>query len=301
MSIDPAENTGQFLCPQCGTAVPAAASIPPTPVLPPPPVAQTMQPGDILPYSELQQAAIYCGMARTLRGIGIGNILWGIVIILFGVTNAMSALSGVSVTTTIGLVFGVAYIFFGVVFIAEGIWLIAAPSASGLLVAAFTMFVSCVLFIAGPLLIIVLVLFGLSLIRRYQKYGPLMAERPAPAMMAQAGELLNRLRKAARKRTLELIEFNSAGAFVRRMWRGLLQDNLVVLIAYEKRFFGMAIEDIYFLSPEEISIDVKGKVLIGKMLKGTLMVQGKQFTGTIPPVCYDRYEVWNRRYTLSLQ
>ena len=80
-----AMGTGVAACSACGTAIPAAAEISPAfPVLPPPPAMQAAQAATMLPYGELQQAAIYCAMARTLRGIGIGNIIWGVAVIVIG-------------------------------------------------------------------------------------------------------------------------------------------------------------------------------------------------------------------------
>lgn len=63
-------------CPHCGAALPIStinSTIPPPPV-----VAHTMVAS--LPYGELQHAVTYLGMARTLQGIGLGVIFFGLCI-----------------------------------------------------------------------------------------------------------------------------------------------------------------------------------------------------------------------------
>lgn len=285
-------------CPQCGSsltapvAVPVAA-IPPTPVFaqvpPPPPISAAALP-TALPYGALEQAAVYLGMARTLRGIGIGQIIWGVLIITISII--MANMPGVSSTPTSALLIGIIGGLFGLFFIGQGIWLIVAPSAVGLLVAAITMFVLAAVFLGRILLMLVLIFYGVALIKRYKKYGPLMEAKPPPDMLTQAGELLNRLQKAARKHAPELVEFSASDMLTRRLYRGLLLDNLAVVITLEKRLFGRGIGDIYFLSPAEFTIEVSKKELIGKWLKGTISVREQQAKGTIPPECFERYQAW---------
>ena len=120
--------------------------------------------------------------------------------------------------------------------------------------------------------------------------------RPAPEMMKQAGLLLDKLRKATRKKSPELIEFSSSDALARKLWRGLLQEDMLVLIATEKRLFSFAIADIYFLAPYEITIESSRKELIGKWLKGTMQIHEQKIKGTIPPECLERFQTWQQQY-----
>lgn len=236
-------------------------------------------------------------MARTLRGIGIGNILLGVI---EGVIAGFILAGGIAPSSQVMLIIGVVFGFFCLALIAEGIWLIAAPSAAGLLVAAISMFVAAVLFIRGILGLLILVFYGIELLKRHKKYGPLMEQRPDRLMMEQATVLLNKLQKSARKKAPDLIEFSSAEAFARHLWRGLLQENLIVLVRYDLRAFRRSIADVYFLSPGELNIDVSRKEVLGKWLKGTLTVQGQKFNGTIPPECYARYEQWVKGYLATI-
>jgi hypothetical protein len=249
--------------------------------------------GTTLPYGELQHAATYLGMARTLRGIGIGNIVWGAILLVISIVMSLSG----GTSKTEALVSCAIFLVFSLGFIAEGVWLIVAPSSTGLLVAAISMFLNALLFGRGILILILLIAYGVVLIQRYKKYGPLMAQPPASTSLAQAAELLDKLQKAKRQQSPDLIEFNVPRTLMRRLWRGLLQDNLIVLVALETRLFGRAIAEVYFLPPAEISIEVTRKEFMGKWLKGTLVIADqKPEKGTIPPECFERFQVWQQQY-----
>ncbi|HEX2951360.1 MAG TPA: hypothetical protein VHV83_17585 [Armatimonadota bacterium] len=283
-------------CPQCGTNI----SVPPAPVqqsvVPPTPVPVVMQQMSV-PYGDLQQAATYLAMKRTLRGIGIGNIIWGIFLIAFGILYTTIIKSSDVAAMVVIAINGL----LGLVFIAEGIWLLAAPSANGLLVAAISMFAAGALSIPRILLVIILVLYGVSLLKRYKKYGPLMTVTPTPIMAEQAGALLSLLLKAKRAHSPNIIEFRGSDAFARHLWRGLLQDNMVIMIGFESRLFGQSIADIYFLPPTGLSIVTSKKALIGKLMKGTMAINNEiTLSGTISPECVARYDAWKEKNRLPL-
>jgi uncharacterized protein YjeT (DUF2065 family) len=287
-------------CPQCGEpAVPSPGlpsvmtSIPPTP----PSLAQQAV---ALPYGELQQAAIYESIVRTLRGIGIGNIIWGALLAIVGAFIAFSQTISAGSSPTLPPLFGMILLVFGVVFIAEGIWLIAAPTAAGLLVAAITLFFNAVLFFNGIIVMLIIVFYGISLLQRFKKFGPLMAERPPDALRKEAGDLLDKLTKARRKNTADYIEFSTTNLYGRRLWRGLLQEDQAVLIAVEARI-GRTIADVVFLSPANLGIEVSRREVLGRWLKGTFYLYSEKLSGTIPPECFDRYKAWKARFLLPEQ
>jgi hypothetical protein len=271
-----------------------AQSMPPSPtIIPPPPmrVGPASTSGVVIQYGELQHAAIYLGMTRVLRGYGIGNIIFGVILCVLSVAFLLQPDHAFSLLG--GLFCGI----IGLAFIGEGVWLIAAPSAAGLLVAAITMFVSAVIFLLyNVVVLVVLIIAGVSLITRYKKYGPLMTTRPSAAMLKEAGALLDQIQKGKRKNTANLIEFSSVSAFRRRLWRGLLLDNMAVLIGYDGRSFGRTIVDIYFLPPSGFKIDVSRREVVGRWLKAKLFVSDLQMSGTMPPECYDRYQSWKDKY-----
>lgn len=301
-AVNTADGSPANHCPQCGTALSATtAPMAPMSSIPPPPVLSTAMPmantGVVLQYGELQHAATYLGMARALRGIGIGNIVWGFILIIIAIVLSPAVQHSTGTNAKVLLVMSILYGVFAIIFIAEGIWLTASPSAAGLMTAAITMFVSAGLFVRGIVLLLALVFYGVALIKRHKKYGPLLAQRPAPEMLAQAKVLLDKLEKAKRKKAPELIEFSSSDAFARRLWRGLLQDNLIVLIALESRIIGRSIADVYFLPPSGLMIDIARKEFIGKWLKGTMYINDLKMNGTIPPECYERYQAWKAQAT----
>jgi hypothetical protein len=282
-----------------GTPPPVA--VPPLTMtsIPPTPVTAAVSPGLVLPYGELQHAATYLAVVRMLRVIGIGNIVWGAVLMIIGLLSAigsMTWLSGSDSSTVMLLAIGAVIGALGLAFIGEGVWLIAKPSANGLLVAAITMFVTGVVCLRGILALIVFIAYGLALLKRHKKYGPVMTHRPSEAMLRQAGELLDKLLKAARKKSPDIIEILTATVFMKRRWRGLLLDDLAILASHEARIFGYTIADIYFLPPNGFSIEITGKSLTRRWLKGVLVVDNTRHKGRMLAESYQRYQAWLTRY-----
>ncbi len=285
-------------CPHCGAALAPAA--PPAPLVPPTPAVSGHAPL-ILPYGELQHAATYLGIARSLRGVGIGQIVYGVIQLLVALFFAIQFFSFGAAVSTVGplllIVAGLLASVIGVGFIAGGIWLITAPSARAMLMAAVGMFVSAGLFLLHGrvgLLIVILVVYGITLLKRYKKYGTIMEQRPTDIMLAQAGELLDTLRKAKRGKAPELIEFSTGDAFARRLWRGLLRDNLLVFVVLEARMIGYSIADVLFLPPAGLEIDVHRRAALSRWLKATFYVNDQKIKGTIPPECYERFLAWKQ-------
>lgn len=185
--------------------------------------------------------------------------------------------------------------------IGTGIWVAASPSRTSLLFAAIALIlVGCFTLLGSILTIVIsitLIAYGVSLIHRYRIYGPSMDERPDESMLSEAKALLDRLQQAIREDSTDTLRFScNAENFVRRLWVGLLQDDMVVLIGYERRFLFHEIADVCFLSPAELSIDMTSREVIGRRLKGTLTVQEYTFKGIISPECYARYEAWIKGY-----
>lgn len=286
------DDVAQDLCPDC-----AAMSIPMPPLIPPTPVLNPSA-MPILVYGDLEHATTYLGVARTLRGIGIGQIIWGIFVLGLGLLFAL-ALNDLDMT--VRLIVGTMYFAFGVAFITEGIWFVVAPSAAGLLVAAITMFVTALLFVLGMFSIIgiatliVLIVYGISLIRIYKKYGPLMAQRPNELMLTQAASLLDTLMKGKIKRVPELFEFCVTSFATRRYWRGLLLNNMAVFIALDARLIGRSIAEVFILSPAGIEIEVNFPKRIPRQVKGVLFLNDQHMTGSMPLVCYQRFLDWQSR------
>jgi hypothetical protein len=299
-------------CPQCGTAfvalTPAAqpvapVSIPPPPAYVPPTPIIAAQPGAMLPYGELQQAGIWVAMMRRLRAMGVSNIIGGVIVIgaaiffIIGQYATKSSADAAAGPNMLMLVVAAVIGILGVGYIAEGIWMIAAPSGTGLLVSAITSFVTTgILFLSLSWIGIVTLIYGLAQMRRYKKYGPAMSVRPSPSMEQRAKEILERLYKLPPKKAEDIIEFKAATATRRMLCRGILLDNLVVVIAYDVRAFGKDVADIHFMPPTGLIIDVKRKEFLGKALKVEVFIEDMKYKGTILPQWLDRLQAWQARY-----
>ncbi|OPZ87162.1 MAG: hypothetical protein BWY76_00607 [bacterium ADurb.Bin429] len=188
---------------------------------------------------------------------------------------------------------------FGLCFIIGGIWLIVAPSAQGILLAAISMFASAGLLLLNGrigILLVILIFYGIALVKWYKKYGTVMEHCPSAAMLAQAGELLDKLRKASRMKSTDIIEFSTGDAMACRIWRALLQNNLIVMIVLEARIIGYSIADVYFLPYTGLTIEIERQEILGKWLKATFYVNNQRVKGTILPECYERFEAWKQGY-----
>ena len=302
------ENEEAVSCPVCGaaqepTSTQATASIMvPPPIqstaIPPPAIKPVMQPAEVMSYGELQHAAIYVAMTRSLRGIGIGQIIWGVLLTAIWFAITLHASSTGNEGAGVLLIITIVIACFGAILIAVGIWLIVSPSAIGLLIAAISMFVVAAISIRGILVSLILIFYGIALIKRYKKYGDALTQRPTPALKAQAEQLLNKLQKARGINSPDLLEFNSSDAFSRNYWKGLMMDNLVILVEYEARIIGRSIGEVFFLAPYELNIDMSGKKISGKWLKAKFIIRELKFNGKIPTECYARYENWVKQHTL---
>ncbi len=293
--------TGQpAACPQCGTA-----TTPPVTILPPPPQLFTPQePVEAmatLAYGELQHAAIYLGMARTLRGMGIGQLVTGVIWIALGVYFWFKSQGALTPSSSYNLGVSVIFLLTGLWLIGSGIWFVATSSETAMQVAGVSMIVIGGIFALYSILVaIILIFYGIEVLRRRKRYGPLMTSKPSETMRQQAGVLLDTLLKAKRKKSPDIIEFSSSTATARRLWRGLLQDNLLVLIALDSRIIRRHIADVFFLPPSGLAIDISRREVWGTWLKGTFIVGEQKVTGTIPRECYERYQAWQARHGLTV-
>jgi hypothetical protein len=284
-------------CSACGQN-PVAAPPPPTAVVPPTPVPIAMAAPAQVPYSGLEHAATYLAMVRRLRGIAIGDIVSAVIIFLVALSLFNEAGSK---PTEAGLyvALGIFECILSVYYLVLGIWMLTAPSAANLMVAAISSFVVGGLFTMLNLFAAAaMIFFGVRLLQMHKRYGNALGVKPDSALVPQANILLNALLKGKWKKDPVLIEFSTADAMIRRTWRGLMQDHLFVLIGFEQRAFGKPIADIYFLPPEGMQIEVTTKEALGSWLKATFFINTQKVTGTIPPECYDRFTAWQRQYAL---
>lgn len=295
-----------YTCPQCRMtivvpdgATPACpncsrdnATLPPRlpnmSMPPPPPTSVAIQAAAQMTPGNMHHALNYMAMVQTLRGIGIGNIILGV--ILLGISLLMQNAAGIE-TFPVFIIIGLSVC---VVLICEGIWLIAAPSSAGMLVAAISMFVVGILFLNGIVVLLILGFYGYSLIKRYMKHGDALNVIPSQELQKEAAGLLNMIRKANPKKTADLIEINTSEAFVNRKMRGILFKDSLILVALEARLFGTTPAEAYYLSPSAIRVDIEKKFAIGKGYKVNIFIDNQKIKGKISEDFYNRFSAWQR-------
>ncbi|MHB0939594.1 MAG: hypothetical protein ACYDCO_08390 [Armatimonadota bacterium] len=249
-------------------------------LIPPAPDASALVPGIALPYGELQHAVTWLALVRTLHTAGIFNILQGIMllsvpmlifyfIMRIGVAFKPNLLphSLLAMLFVIGLL--------GIILFVLGIVFLANQSPASLMLLA----------VSGHW----------DFYRRYRQLGPYLIHAPRPAMLQEATELLQRISSGNIKAASDLIHFNSAGR-----WRGLLQDDLAILVRYPLHANRFSIEDVRFLSPAEFSLTpLKQTVAVipfGRWLVVSCRIDDLQINGIISPEYFERYQAWAQRH-----
>lgn len=242
-------------------------------------------------HSGFSSALIYLAMRHVLHKLSINLFIWGIFYIVLSlgaglIANNDKGSESPFILATISLLAAVT----GIVLVSEAIWLTKDPSATGLQIAAITMMITTILITRH--------LFA-SLLTRHTKYGQFMSHQPSPAELVEANAVLDTLLNGKLRNTPELIEFYSVSKICCILWRGLLLDDRIVLIAIEEYSFNRSIADIYMLTSANFSLHVFSPGFLGFGLNGACSFNTLKVNCTIPPECYQRYQEWKEQQTVS--
>lgn len=241
----------------------------------------------------------------TLRGAGIGSIVWGMVAVFLGFSNAdvhpLNAVLGV----------------FGVVLIVEGIWVSIQRSAGCFIVDGIALIM---LGIWNFFMTIVngaesgspqmwwaclgafQIAWGVQSMRKYGKVSRLSRVTPA-APTAEAEKwievVVKELKSAKPKedsRVIEAFKHSTSPFSMGQAWRCQLRDDCVVVVQT------MGGEDVSVLPRDGFSLEISypnrpgkklPKILKCRFLKGKYARSGQE--ATIPSYQAERYEQWRAR------
>ena len=275
-------------------------------------------------YEQLKLAAICNNSLNSIRDSAIGSIIFGILAILLGL-NEFNHPDNIVIKFFGGLLF-----LLGVFLATEGLIALLKPSpgtyrlqAIGfILVGSWNILIGIMGFMEGScsgiffgFLGIYQVVFGVKSFKRAREFEKAIIKLSDKSIIEVAEELRKELPNANPKNNENYIEFTASALVNTLQWKGKITDDYLVLFSRPGDF-------LKILSREDINIDKKGKVLIGKALKIEVNIKStgelsdntkrdglvtdlsdskqpapgkvEKYKGTINPEYYQRFENWKK-------
>jgi hypothetical protein len=234
-------------------------------------------------FAELQKVSNYRLVRKTLRGSGIGSIIFGLIAIVIGfggmAENPINALLGM----------------LGLFLFVEGIWLVVAPTPAGMIVdgialiilGIWNIFVTVANASAGDgggtfaVIGVFQIIWGCQSFGRYKRFSIMPVVKPSPETVKMIDDIVKEVIKMKPKVNLDLIELQIDD----KAWRGRLSEDMAV-------FVEILTQDVAFARKDDVRITPQGKVLLGKSIKGTIKFRDKAQKCTINPESFARYQAW---------
>jgi hypothetical protein len=251
---------------------------------------------DLIGALELQKVAEYRRARKTARAAGIGGLFFGGLAVFVGA----SALG----QNILNLVL----IMIGLLLVADGIWNFARPSAGGVIVDGFAfvviglwnIFITCFNILAAiavpgaqpdvkwGVMGVVQIAYGIYRFVGCRRFAEAFRVKPDANDLAQLDELVKKIQKTKPKDAEGLVLFQVETFFGRQPWKGQLTDNGVL-------FVSVMMPDVIVARREEVHIEVKGKVVLGKTRKATIRIREHTLKVLIPPDSLAAIEAWKSR------
>lgn len=232
----------------------------------------------------LQLIADYHLERDRLRMMARGSIIWGVINTFIGVV----ALTNHPINIILVLI--------GLFLLLEGIWFTIRPSAFGVLVDSLAlMIVGCwnLFIVALELLageqprvywaILGLVFVGIALYRltTFPRLYQLFQEPFADEDLQHMDDLIRYVSKTKLKDAGDIIALQMK----QRQWRGLLAPRYALFLDVMRKKALVAARD-------DVSVEERGKVLIGSTLKVRLSIRAKRWDGLMAPAAFAKFQAW---------
>jgi hypothetical protein len=241
---------------------------------------------------ELHLLAEYHTACRSLRRMGWGGIVFGIINIALGIGFAF-ALNPINALLTL----------IGLLLLASGVWCLVLPTAEAViangialvLVGLWNIFVTLLNTVAGQVPQVWWALFGVALIvagvksfQKYARFSRALRHGATKDEMATMDRLVKTILKANAKTDEDIVTFSASTFMQKKMWRGQLRDNVAV-------FVDKMSKEILVADKADVRIEPHGKVLIGKTLKASVKILDQKWEALIAPTEFERYRDWKFR------
>ena len=249
---------------------------------------------------ELQWAARYVSLRRTLKPGGIASIVFGALAILFGAPF-------IGEDPVSGFLAGV-----GAFLLVTGILMVASPSPGGIIadaiaiimVGIFNIIASTVESEGGvatsdwslnPFMFVGVfqLIMGARRFGMYRRFSDLSKEKPAAEVITRVSRMVASLGGASAKLDPSVIEFQEKASPASYTWKGKLLEGAAVFMKKG------AAQDVLIEAKEDVSFATQDTPAKHGKLEAGFNIGEKLMVGTISPVNFGRFRMWKegRRIT----
>ncbi len=234
--------------------------------------------------AELQRAADFRTVRKTLKPPAIGSIVFGVIAIGLGIASLEdSPINAVLVLLGLGL-------------LGEGIWILVQPTPVGMIIDGialcllglwnlFVTFLNVSSGAKGPRAFAVLGIFqivlGIQSFRRYGRFAGAAGGTASAEAIKRVDELVAGVEASSEKTSPDIIEFAVKGI----AWKGRLSSDVAVLVAQGEQDVVLARKAELLITPQE----APGS---GKTFKAAFQFGPHNDSGALSPESYQRYERW---------
>jgi hypothetical protein len=245
---------------------------------------------------EMHQVAEHYTACRSLRRLGWGGVAFGVINIGLGVLFAIQLQPINLILCVIGLILLIA-----------AIWCLVLPGAEGLiaygialiLVAGWNILVTIANVAtmadapagetrapAWPIALGIAALFGaVDCFKKYARFSEGLRYRVSADEMATMDKVVKRILKANVSDEEDMVVFQTKGFMYQKQWRGRLRRNVALFV--EKRT-----KEVVATDKADMSIEPRGKVLLGKSLKATIQIGEQTWQAVLSPESFDHFRDW---------
>lgn len=237
---------------------------------------------------ELQKIAEYRRGRNILRKLGIGGIVFGAINLLVGVP--LVAVNPINLILVL----------IGFLLLVDGICNVVYPTAEGILVdgadfvlvGLWNLAVTVINGMAAAVpdvhwAVIGVFQLGWAVYRfaSYPRFHRAFRERPDPDDVRLMDDLVRKLLKADPKKSPDVITFRAKSFLKEQNWKGQLSGGAAL-------FAEPVGHEVLVARKEDVTVTVRGKVLLGKTLKASIRVKDRTLDGLIGPNSVAKYTAW---------
>jgi hypothetical protein len=235
----------------------------------------------------LRLAAKYRSLRKILRRQAIGSLIFGALAIVLGVI-AMR----VSSINAVLLLIGAGLLVLGVLDLAlPRPWLLLAEGVALLVLATWNVLVMVANAAAGgPMgfiwVVIIQVILGIMLIRRYGEYRDTPSNAPPAEMLAWLDQSATTIRKTRPADSPYIIEWvANRNVWGNTRWRAQLAPDLATVVDSTG-------SEVFLLTRSEFNLTKGRKIMVGKRFYMTAQLGPLKLKGTISGEQFERFQAW---------
>lgn len=133
---------------------------------------------------------------------------------------------------------------------------------------------------------IVQIVWSIQMFLRYRQLKKAFLQPPSEKTITMVDEIISSIQKAKPEESADIIEFRSKGFTTDQTWRGKLGAETALFITVRDA-------EPLFLHKNEVNIEKKGKVILGKTLTVSARLGDQKFKNSfMAPEHLERYETW---------